>query len=141
MNQYFLACTILSTTKESISNSCMWLTVLFAFCLLERPWYLLCFLLLFYIYANYFLDEINFDWSNYFVFIMNFLPHNCHCILLLSKVYFAFLNSHFGDYYRNILPEQLYFTKYDVNYIPTGSISKSIMVTKVLRTQQAAIPC
>ena len=69
----------------------MWLTVLFAYCLLERPWYLLCFLLLFYIYANYFLGEINFDWSNYFVFIINFFAQNCHCNVLLSKVYFVFL--------------------------------------------------
>ena len=135
MNQYFLACTILSTTKESISNSCMWLTVLFAFCLLERPRYLLCFLLLFYIYANYFLVEINFDLSNYFVFIMNFLPQNCHCIFLLSKVYFAFLITQFRrllqEYFaREIIFYQIRCKLYtDSFYIEINYVHKSVEVS------------
>ena len=110
----------------------MWLTVLFAFCLLERPWYLLCFLLLFYIYANYFLDEINFDLSTYCVFIISLLPHNCQCIVLIWKVYFTFFKPHFRDYYKDILQEQLYFTEIrcelytDSLYIEINYVHKSV---------------
>ena len=63
---------------------------------------------------------------------MNFLPQNCHCIFLLSKVYFAFLITQFRrllqEYFaREIIFYQIRCKLYtDSFYIEINYVHKSV---------------